>query len=542
MKKYRIRIIHILITILIFGNSCSDSFLELSNPSTISPAYFPLKMSDMELLLTSCYAKVIDFNLYGKRLMGKGTSVVDHTLDLAYIQDLHWNELATNNISVDNDYMRTLYFGYYSLLDCSNMVIYEAENIEAGSFTTEEHARLEQIKGEGYFWRAWTHQQLVQFFGEGYPCNGDGNKQGVVIHTTRPTSIQAMNKARSTVNEVYEQVLNDYAEAEKRLPDSWAKTADKSRPTRHAARSFKGQVFLFQGEYESAKNELKAVIDNSGKSLLPFDDYSKMFNETQTKFNNESIQEINFKEGSSSGWGNWNGGECQMYALLVSMQYDNPETGENQVINAGWSNLFFHDANIDRFGSDPRLKITAVEPGTPAVVNGQNLVVSKFMDSGDSRGWAAKKYNPLGYSLYDVSCGAGINMYLMRLADVYLMYAEACQATGDETNAREYVNRVRRRAYDLPVNTPSAIDISSTGAQLRDDIREERFKELCGEGVQHWIDVCRWKTLEQEINRWYGRTRAGAPSYSAKALYFPIPKREMENNISIQQSAGYENQ
>ena len=57
----------------------------------------------------------------------------------------------------------------------------------------------------------------------------------------------------------------------------------------------------------------------------------------------------------------------------------------------------------------------------------------------------------------ELNLGVGINMYLMRLADVYLMYAEACQATGDEVNARNYMNLVRRRAY----NGDSSHDITA---------------------------------------------------------------------------------
>ena len=59
--------------------------------------------------------------------------------------------------------------------------------------------------------------------------------------------------------------------------------------------------------------------------------------------------------------------------------------------------------------------------------------------------------------------------------------------------------------------------------------------EFCGEGVQHWQDVCRWKVLDEEISRWYGKTRVGNPHYDAKDLYFPIPKVEMENNPNMTQ-------
>jgi len=543
MKQYLKKTVYLVTAILFFCNSCSNNFLDLSNPDTISPANFPATIADMELLVTSCYAHVGDFNLYGKRVMAKGPCVSDHTFDLAF-PDPQWIDLGTNNYHPADDWFETLWFGYYEVVNAANMVLEEADKINTDKFSDADLARLEQIRGEAYFWRGWAYQQLVQFWGEGYPCNGDGDKQGVIIFTSMPTNTQDMNRGRSTVNEVYEQVLSDYDEAEKRLPDSWKADADKSRPTTFSVRSFRGQVYLFQGNNESAKTDLKNVIDKSGKSLLPFDEYSKMFNEDQTKFNNESIQEINFGDYASSGWGVWDGGTGSMHAMLISLYVlrdndkDNPDGGES----LGWSNVFFHDGNIARFGSDPRLYITSVPVGTRLCIDGDSATEVKYNFSGDTKGWAVKKYNPLSYSTYSVGpLSTPINMYLMRLADVYLMYAEACQATNDETNAREYVNKVRRRAYNLPINSPSAVDYTSSGTQLRDDIREERFLELCAEGVQHWCDVCRWKTLDQEIKKWYPVTNlAGPPVYSSKSLYYPIPKKEMLNNTAIKQSTGYE--
>lgn len=531
MKK----ILILLIAVITF-NSCSDSFLDLSDSSTLSPTNFPQTMADLESLVTACYAETNCFELYGKRALTKHAFPLDHTVDIAWIADPYWQQQATHQVTSDNDHVRSLWWGYWKVVQCANMVLAETERIDKSTFTESELARISQMNGEALFWRAWGHQNLVQFWGEGYPCNGDGGKQGIPIRLEVATTSAQMNLPRSTVDEVYAQILKDYREAETLLPEHWTNRADLPRPDKYAVRSFIGQVNLYQGDYEGAKTQLKNVIDNSGKTLLPFDEYSNMFSETQTKFNNESILEINLKNGSSSGWGNWGGGEGSMHAFVAALCFINPE---GNVEAAGWGNLFFHDANIERFGSDPRLKITALEPGTPVTINGIPTVVAKYKDiEPELKGWSLRKYIPLTFSPFETSCCVGINMYLMRLADVYLMYAEACQATGDEANAREFVNRVRRRAY----NGDTSHDITSSGVQLRDDIREERFLELCAEGIQHWVDVCRWKTLDKELERWYKVTRSGVPHYDAKDLYYPIPKIEMEDNPLMTQSLGYENQ
>lgn len=532
MKK----IIYLIAIIFAFTN-CSDDFLDISNPGRLSPAIFPQSMSDMESVVTSIYAQMTQMGLYGKRIMAKGTFCTDHTVDMSWTGDANWNQLATNQLTSDNIYTTTLWFSLYKIVSCSNTVLEEVERINKDGFTEADINRLSQMRGEALFWRGWGHQQLVALFGEGYPSNGDGEKQGVPLRLQVASTPDMLNIRRSTVNEVYNQILLDYREAEALLPVQWSDRLDFSRPTKYATQSHIGQLNLFKGDYESAKTALKNVIDNSGKELVSFEEYERMFNEKQTKFNNESVLEINLRNGSS-GANFWNS-EGSQHALVAALCFEN---ANGAVESAGWGNIFFHDANIERFGSDPRLHIAALEPGTPVVMRGQNTVVMKYKDIEDEyEGWSLRKYIPMdaivGQSPYTGN-SVGINMYLMRLADVYLMYAEACLGN-DEASAREYINKVRRRAYNLPINTPSDVDITSSGIQLRDDLREERFKELCAEGMQHWIDVCRWKTLDQEITRWYQKTRVGSPTYNTHDLYYPVPNAELENNPNMTQSAGY---
>ena len=513
--------------------SCSDSFLDLSNPSALSPSTFPKKMGDLEMFVNTCYSLVGHYELYGAELMVKGPFITDHTGDMAWQSDDSWNQLARNEIDPSNGMIQNIWYGYYRVINAANTLLEEVERFNKEGLVQTDLDRISQMRGEALFWRGWAHQQLVQLWGEGYPCNGDGNKQGVPIRLKAVNAPEGLNIARSTVNEVYAQVIKDYQEAATLLPDKWDDRADAPRPTKYAAESFIGQAYLFMGQNDEAKAALKDVIDHSGKRLLPFNDYKNMFNDHQTKFNDESILELNFKASSATGWGNQaSGGECQSHCKFTAACYIN---AQGTSVGGGWSNVFFHDGNIKRFGSDPRLAVAALEPGTPIVSGGVSTVVGKYIDSGDSKGWTIAKYNPVSFVPNDVSYAVGINMYLMRLAEVYLLYAEACQASGDDQTAREYLNKVHRRAYSERTDH----DITASGDQLRDAIREERFMELCGEGIQHWVDVCRWKTLDKEIATWYPATTVGKPHYDAKDLYYPIPKKEMEDNTEMTQSEGY---
>ena len=118
--------------------------------------------------------------------------------------------------------------------------------------------------------------------------------------------------------------------------------------------------------------------------------------------------------------------------------------------------------------------------------------------------WSFRKYAPIFCNVNDVPGGQadGANIYLLRLADVYLLYAEACINTSDNTDGLNYLNMVKRRAYGYPVNSPSAVDYASvTGATPaaaagdpvlgNNPLYYERWAELFNEGTW-WTDICRW--------------------------------------------------
>jgi hypothetical protein len=129
---------------------------------------------------------------------------------------------------------------------------------------------------------------------------------------------------------------------------------------------------------------------------------------------------------------------------------------------------------------------------------------------------------------------------MMRLADVYLMYAEVMNALGEDLIAAEYMNKVRRRAYGFSPDSPQeTVDYNVVGIQLRDSIREERFRELFAEG-HRWYDIVRWKIVEEEVKKYnVMRVTQGEIIYNDKDYYYPVPLAEVDNNTSIIPSTGY---
>ena len=138
------------------------------------------------------------------------------------------------------------------------------------------------------------------------------------------------------------------------------------------------------------------------------------------------------------------------------------------------------------------------------------------------------------------------------MAELYLNQAEAWYHAGDETKARTAVNKVRNRA-GMP-------DITSSGAQLLEDIKHERRIELVFEEHRYY-DVRRWK----EADKYLGRTMhaitvklypdghktyevsdlrsdvGGNRLWDDKMYWLPITRSEIEKKPNLTQNPGYTN-
>jgi hypothetical protein len=206
----------------------------------------------------------------------------------------------------------------------------------------------------------------------------------------------------------------------------------------------------------------------------------------------------------------------------------------------GWSNCTPHGVNIDRFGSDPRLQIATYDP-TDLVATTEGPLAPAGVSEFNFTGHSFKKYVPKDYCVYATNRTSGINYLVMRLADVYLMYAEVMNKLNNNTVAEEYMNKVRRRAYGFNYNTPTpSVDYTGLPAiQLRDSIREERFRELFAEG-HRWYDIVRWGIVQEEVLKYNDkRVSQGEIVFQPKDYYYPVPLQEIDNNTKMKPSTGY---
>ncbi|MDR2840468.1 MAG: RagB/SusD family nutrient uptake outer membrane protein [Paludibacter sp.] len=213
----------------------------------------------------------------------------------------------------------------------------------------------------------------------------------------------------------------------------------------------------------------------------------------------------------------------------------------------------------DKSKTDPRLKLSAGQPYVDIYINekGKESYYDRSLEVNnrpDLLTWQHRKFTnirgvEMGSAPYGKNESSDANYPIVRLADIYLLYAELVKDENPAT-ALEYINKVHRRAYGESPDAPSPYDYVSLTERTKtaDDndhlannvLQYERWAELFAEG-QWWFDVRRWKIGQQEAE-YYKETRHGAITWKGDESYVqPIPQLELERNKNIQQSTGYPN-
>jgi starch-binding outer membrane protein, SusD/RagB family len=497
--------------------ACSENYLDLENPNELNSENFFTKVENFHLALNASYDAVKNLDLYGQNFYIQTLLALPHESD-------YWNAQNRNEVTSSDENVRIAWRGWYRVVARANDVIDNAPRFLAEEEPTAAEVQdVNRIVAQAHFLRGYAYFNLVRLWGEAsYKDDSARLAVPLILHVASTRS--DMMVPRATVGKVYKSIVSDFAKAADGLPTTWDEN-NKARVTSHAAKGFLGQVHLYMEEYEKAKQYFEEVINSDGYNLVPYSQYSDLF-QGKNEFSEESLWELNYAVDMQQNI--WENGLGSGIALTCAPP------------GRGWSNCTPHGVNIERFGTDPRLSVCTYHPDDLVATTDGTMApagVSEFNYTGHS----FKKYVPQDYSVYSTNRNSGCNYIIMRLADVYLMYAEVMNQLGSDDVATEYANKVRRRAYGRTPDAPDAeVDFSGlSNVQLRDSIREERFRELFAEG-HRWFDIVRWGIVEEEVLKYNDkRVTQGVIVYQDKDYYYPIPLQEIDNNTAMVPSSGY---
>jgi len=553
-----------------FFTSCEEDFLDVTDPTVLATRVFPSSINDLDPIVAEIYGRLQNgyYSAYFRNSV-----LLDHTEDHGY-NGAEFNECALQIVNPDMAYVSNMWGEMYlNIGKCNNFFKVEEQFKAKGTLTTAELTRLDQMEGQVRFIRAFNYFYLVNMFGESpIVTEADKAKMGIPIWDVQPTAIKETTKARATLGEVYDFIIADLKAAETLLKG--VAFSQKPRVNEWAVKSLLGKVYVYTLQWDKAKTTLKEVIDNSGKKLVSYDILRNSFH-GENEFNTESIFEVNYTPDplntSGSNVTMFNTGN--RYEVYVSISYISATGAE---ANNGFGNLFVHDMNIPRYGFDdtttvkqnrpdyiakskqvrvdksvdPRLYVSMFQPFVDSIYyEGVWRKVTKnrceSYSNVNKKAWCNGKYN-LTNTLFSKVPYNGINFIVIRLADVYLLYAEALikSSAPDQALALEYINKVHRRGYNQPAEVPSAYDYSSLTGRTKtvdaadplanDPLKYERWAELFAEG-HWWFDVRRFGLGAAEAG-YYKRVMGGALVWANTKYALPIPTGEINSNSLMVQN------
>lgn len=316
--------------------------------------------------------------------------------------------------------------------------------------------------------------------------------------------------------EVWAQIELDITDSMDNLPSTVDVSSDGGRLTKGAAQAILGKVYLYQGKNSLAAQQFEQVNGTPGGTsqygYRLLDNFNDLWNFTN-KFNSESVLEVSHSA-QGSYWGIWGGNsdEGNTINTMVGPRNYLRISSPAPELPSGWSFNVFTQNFVDFMGSDPRLNATVFDLKT-LKQNGNADYIGGYQDTGYFLG----KFLPRQGDIYDGSLGGDAvlnyaqNTYAIRLADTYLMEAEALGGTGARAQALLDAVRDRVGLASVPV---------SLGA-----IKAERRRELAGEG-HRWFDLVRWGDAPTVL--------ANRGFVAGKHEILPIPVKETEGTQIVQ--------
>ncbi|MDR6568174.1 RagB/SusD family nutrient uptake outer membrane protein [Chitinophaga ginsengisegetis] len=471
----------ILFLLLIIGASCGK--LSEAPQSSFTPANFYKNADDAKAAVNAVYDLLNTANLYNQSmwvLMDQATDDAEWGGGRSTVNQSK-NDLDKYTFTPATATFQVVWSACYQGINRANTVLGRVPAISM------DDALKTRLLAETKFMRGFYYFTLVRLFGD------------VPLVLQETTSLNDLAIPRKTMDEVYQQIVADFTDAEKALPASYT-GADKGRATKGAATAFLAKVYLTRQDWAKASAKCKEVIDLGVYDLWTnFADAFAIAN----KNGKEAVFEV-----QALGGGVGEGSYMQGYMRPgfdkvngVSGFGDNPPT----------KNLYDTYSLTDkRRDITIRLYSATTTPPAPA-----NILFP---------GYVCKYLDPSA-----TATGEGSNNFpIIRYADVLLMYAEALneQAAGN-VEAYTAINRVRERA-----GLVGLLPGLSQGA-FRDSVLLERRLELAFEG-HRWYDLVRTKRLASAM-------KAQNPGIIVldKHYLYPIPQTERDVNKNLTQNPDY---
>lgn len=583
---------------------CSSSFLEIDPAGSVSKATLA-NQNGVEMVAAGAYSILYNGGpnanlsnvVWGDCLGGDSNKGSDPS-DQADWGNLDAYQIVDNNAYILAKWNRC-YEGIHRANDLLDLISMAGDNLAGATIDGVDYAT--ELEAEGKFLRGFWTFELIRLFGAAVPYIDLEAYQG----STDP-QVPNIDENGNYVY-VWDKAAADLQAAANALPSNRKVSGQYGRATKWAAKAFLAKLYLYWSSpyngknatadhWNDAKTLFKEIIDNGetakGVKLALTPNYADLWDNRAgkdvTDWNSEVIFDVQqFVSGTTSsvnamnaayypafagaikgsGWGFYCPSSDLAHSYLVDdaglplLNYrEQTQKLENKMAGIDPDNDKVVKTNF-KMVCDPRIDVTMGRFGVA------------FYDWGTPKEYASwiRNYANCGpflnKKMIETSSADGVtasgtshkNYHLIRLADVYLMYAECCIQAGDLEEARTYINKCRERAANSCLQTEGSgyTLTDATGKVLVNDaagmyrigtydkafvdkaeattaLKRERRAELAMEG-QRWFDLARWGNIAQDLVEYQAYEADAYPgnplkytgAYNAAWVTMPIPFTQM---------------
>jgi len=462
LYRTRIYVLTSLLSILISIMGC-QKFTEVTPPKTqlVSASVFKNK-STANSAVAGMYSYMYQLNNSVSTFGGYHLTINTGLLADELVQPaIPENPYFTNNVPVDDEDVGFIWQSCYTIIYNANSIIEGLK--DAGNIPTADR---NQFVGEALFIRAVCHFYLINLFGD-----------APLITTTNVnhTSISG----RTSVDNVYRQILTDLLEAQQNLSDDYSYSqGERVRANKWVVTAFLSRVYLYQKDWANAEIQAGSVISNNNLYTLLTD-----LNGVFLKNSQEAIWQFLSNQGN---------GYTTLGYLLIP--------GSSNIVPTYALSGFL----MNSFEPNDQREAKWVKSN---LVNGQSFDF------------------PYKYKQSSSASGAGEYDMVLRLAEQYLIRAEARAEQNNISGSLDDLNMIRSRA-GLPASIIGDKDSLLTA------ILHERQCELFAEYGHRWMDLKRLGLADAVLG-------SEKPGWKNTSSLLPLPQIELSKNPNLKQNTGY---
>ena len=453
--------------------------------------------------------------------------------DNAWVRSLNTNTWSeANNDATYAVYVRTLqgisYVNEYLRQTAS-------DKLDERGVSPELAAKIRQFRDEARFLRAYFYWMALDTFGD-VPFTTETSPFGGGVNPTQ--------SSRAAVFQYCVDELSYLASAESAMPAAKSNypRADKGAVNGLLARLYlNAEVYTGTAMWNEAKTACETIF-NMGYSLCP--DYKALFrgdNGENQEAKDESIWAVAYDAEQTQSYGG-----TSYLTLAAIAATDVSSTSFPNGVNNGWGGIRVPYEELSKY-----FRVTGPDYASGEYsVSNNDVRGSLFYIKGRAEsindalyvflnGWSCLKFNNIPHDQTDEEYASvavskaysDIDFPMIRLGEIYLIYAEACMRLGQTNTAMPYVQELSARAG---VTAPAASEIDV------DWLVAERFRELLWEGHRR-TDLIRYGLFSSSSFLW---TYKGGDNYNGQGFdshlnIFAIPSTELAANPELHQNPGY---